>query len=448
MYDLSMEKSKAERKYLILTYGCQMNVSDSEVLAGYLEGMGYSAVKNEEEADILIINTCAIRKKAEEKVYSRLGMLRELKKNKPGMIIALWGCLAQHEGIARKIKERFKFIDLVSGPNALERFPELLEKAGSAGKTVFDLNLLGERESLPVKRNDGFKAWVPISHGCNNFCSYCVVPYVRGPEISRLPEKILNETKELIKNGFKEVTLLGQNVNSYGKDLKQKIDFADLLRTLDQLDNNSLRIRFMTSHPKDFSEKVIRTIAEGKNICEHIHLPLQSGSDRILKEMNRRYNREFYWKIIEKIRTIIPNSSITTDIIVGFPGEDEEDFALTMEMVERVRFDAAFTFIYSPRKGTKAAEKRNQVLPEVKRERIIKLNKKQNRINLEKNQSLLGSIQEVLVEGKSKTDINMYTGRTRTNKIVHFPCTENLTGKFINIKIKEIRTWNLIGIID
>jgi len=448
MYDLSMEKSKAGKKYLIFTYGCQMNVSDSEVLAGYLEGMGYSVAKNEEEADILIINTCAIRKKAEEKVYSRLGMLRELKRNKPGMIIALWGCLAQHEGIARKIKERFKFIDLVSGPNALGRFPELLEKAGSSEKTVFDLNLSGERESLPVKRNNGFKAWVPISHGCNNFCSYCVVPYVRGPEISRLPENIINETKELIKNGFKEVTMLGQNVNSYGKDLKQKIDFADLLRKLDQLDNNSLRIRFMTSHPKDFSEKVIRAIAEGKNICEHIHLPLQSGSDRVLKEMNRGYNREFYWKIIEKIRKIIPNSSITTDIIVGFPGEDEEDFALTMEMVERVRFDAAFTFIYSPRKGTKAAEMRNQVLPEVKRERIIKLNKKQNRINLEKNQSLLGSIQEVLVEGKSKTDTDMYTGRTRTNKIVHFPCTENLTGKFINIKIKEIRTWNLIGIID
>lgn len=446
MNNISSGQSKA-KKYFIVTYGCQMNVSDSEILAGHLEKMGFSAAKKEEDADIVIINTCAVREKAEEKVFSRLGMLRELKQKKPEMILALWGCMAQYEGIAQKVQERFNFIDLVSGPNALDRFPELLMKATSSDRTVTDLHLAGEREFLPVKRNDNFKAWIPISHGCNNYCSYCVVPYVRGPEISRLPENIINETKELISNGYKEITLLGQNVNSYGKDLQEKIDFADLLLKLDQL-GNSIRLRFMTSHPRDFSEKIIRAIAEGKNICEHIHLPLQSGSDRILKKMNRGYNRDYYLKQIEKIRKIIPGSAITTDIIVGFPGEDEEDFASTVEMLERVRFDAAYIFVYSPRRGTRAASMENQVSKEVKRERIIQLNRQQKRITLEKNQSLLESIQEVLVEGKSKKDAEMFTGRTRTNKIVHFPCSKDLSGEFINIKIIEARAWNLIGIID
>ncbi len=446
MNNISSGQSK-EKKYFIATYGCQMNVSDSEVLAGYLERMGFSAAKNEEDADIVIINTCAVREKAEEKVFSRLGMLRELKQKKPDIILALWGCLAQYEGIAQKVKERFKFIDLVSGPNALDRFPELLKEATSSDKTVTDLDLSGEREFLPAKRNDDFKAWVPISHGCNNYCSYCVVPYVRGPEISRLPENIINEIKKLISNGYKEITVLGQNVNSYGKDLQQNIDFADLMLKLDQL-GDSIRLRFMTSHPRDFSEKIIRAIAEGKNICEHIHLPLQSGSDRILKKMNRGYNRDYYLEQIEKIRKIIPGSSITTDIIVGFPGENEEDFAQTVEMLERVRFDAAYIFVYSPRRGTKAAGMENQVFKEVKRKRIIQLNRQQKRITLEKNQPLLGSIQEVLVEGKSKKNAEMFTGRTRTNKIVHFSCTEDLSGKFINIKIIETRAWNLIGIID
>lgn len=447
MQNSSAKEQSKEKKYFIVTYGCQMNVYDSEVLAGHLEKLGYSAAKNEEKADVLIINTCAVRKKAEEKVLSRLGMLRELKKRKPDMIIALWGCMVQQEGAAKKIKERFKFIDLVSGPNALGRFSELLETAGSSEQTVFDLNLSGERESLPIKRAISFKAWVPISHGCNNFCSYCIVPYVRGPEKSRLPENVIAEVKELAQSGIKEITLLGQNVNSYGKDLQQKIDFADLLCKLDQL-NNSLRIRFMTSHPRDFSEKTVRAIAEGKNICEHIHLPLQSGSDRILIEMNRGYTRSYYLELIDMIRKMIPGSSITTDIIVGFPGEDEEDFAMTMELMARARFDAAYIFVYSPRQGTKAAGMKNQVPAGVKRERVIQLNDLQNGIVLEKNRLLLGSIQEILVEGKSKTDKNMFTGRTRTNKIVHFPCSDNLIGKFVNVRIEEARAWNLIGIIN
>ncbi len=441
------EKEGNVKKYYIATYGCQMNVYDSEVLAGHLEDMGYSAAYQEEEADVLIINTCAVRKKAEEKVFSRLGSLRELKKSKPAMIIVLWGCMVQQEGVARKIRGRFKFIDLVSGPNALERFPELFEKAGSSEQTVFDLDLSGGRESLPAKRADNFKAWVPISHGCNNYCSYCIVPYVRGPEISRLPEKIIDEVGGLIKSGFKEITLLGQNVNSYGKDLSQKRDFADLLGDLDCL-GSQLRIRFMTSHPKDLSPKSVRVIAQGRNICEHIHLPVQSGSDHILKKMNRGYTRHYYLGLIDMIRKEIPVSSITTDIIVGFPGESEEDFAQSRDLLEKVRFDSVFIFAYSPRQGTKAAGMPGQIAPKIKKERIMQLNELQSRIALEKNRELVGSIQEVLVEGKSKTDAAMFTGRTRTNKIVHFPSAEDCLGKFINIRIEEARAWNLIGEID
>ncbi|MGI5881862.1 MAG: tRNA (N6-isopentenyl adenosine(37)-C2)-methylthiotransferase MiaB [Dethiobacteria bacterium] len=440
------------KRYYIATYGCQMNVYDSEVLAGHLESMGYHAASSEDEADVLIINTCAVRKKAEEKVFSRLGTIRELKKSRPQMIVALWGCMAQRETVVQRIKRRFKFVDLVSGPNALERFPALLEKAATAKETVFDLDLAGGKESLPIKRAEGFKAWIPISHGCNNYCSYCVVPYVRGPEISRLPENIINEVDELANCGFKEITLLGQNVNSYGKDLKQKIDFADLLLHLDHRlinrSDNPPRIRFMTSHPKDLSEKSVRVIAEGRNICEHIHLPIQSGSDELLKKMNRGYTRDYYLGLVDMIREAIPGSSITTDLIVGFPGENEEDFALTIDLMAKVRFDAAFIFAYSPRQGTRAAGMPGQVAAKIKKKRIVQLNELQNRIGLEKNQGLVGSIQEVLVEGQSKTNKNMFTGRTRTNKIVHFPSAADCLGEFIDIRIEEARGWNLIGAID
>ena len=442
----------SEGKYNILTYGCQMNVYDSEVLAGHLEGMGYRAAGDGEAADVLILNTCAVRKKAEDKVFSRLGMVRELKKNNPQMIVVLWGCMAQQKGMAALLKGRFKFIDLICGPNSLERFPELLERVRVRNfkKTLVDLEMSGERESFPVKRTEGVKAWVPISHGCNNFCSYCVVPYVRGPEISRKPENIIKEIEELINTGYKEITLLGQNVNSYGKDLHGEYSFAYLLRRLEGM-ADFLRIRFMTSHPRDFSPEIIRAIAESKNVCEHIHLPLQSGSDRILKDMNRGYTRDYYLGLIDKIREMIPESSITTDIIVGFPGEEEEDYNLTLEIMNKVRFDAAYTFVYSPRKGTKAAEMKNQISAEIKKKRITRLNTVQNQIVLEKNEPLVGSVQEILVEGMSKTDEQMYIGRTRTNKIVHFPLADNssedLTGKFVNIKIQEAGPWSLSGII-
>ena len=432
------------KKYHILTYGCQMNNYDSEVLAGYLEEMGYTATRSPEQSDILILNTCAVRKKAEDKVFSRLGMIRELKNNNPQMIVALWGCMAASEETALLLKERFAFIDLIAGPNSLSRFPDLFEKAETSLKTITDLNQTGARDSLPVKRVDDFRAWIPISHGCNNFCSYCIVPYARGPEVSRQPENIIQEVDRLIKNGFKEVTLLGQNVNSYGKDLQQEFDFADLLRRIDAM-AESLRIRFMTSHPRDFSSKVIRVIEEGINICEHIHLPLQSGSDRILKEMNRGYSRDYYLGLISEIRDILPGAAITTDIIVGFPGEDDGDFDMTMELMDTVRFDAAYTFVYSPRPGTKAAIMKNQVPAEVKQKRIIQLNNLQNHIVQEKNELLPGSRQEVLVEGRSKTDEDMYTGRTRTNKIVHFPSEDDHTGNLVTVEILEAKAWSLRG---
>ncbi len=430
--------------YFIKTYGCQMNVYDSEVLAGHLESMGYSPTDDEEKADILIINTCAVRQKAEEKVYSRLGRLVNLKEKKEGMMLVLWGCIAQQEGAARQIKERFPFVDLICGPQALGRFPELLQKATVSPSCVIDTDLTGERECLPVKRGDSFKAWVPISHGCNNYCTYCVVPYVRGPEKSRLPEHILEEVEELAREGYKEITLLGQNVNSFGKDLQIEYDFADLLRDVDRV-KELQRVRFMTSHPRDFTEKIVRAVIDGEKVCEHFHLPLQSGSNRILKAMNRGYSREVYRELIKLIKKLSPGSAVTTDIIVGFPGESEADFMGTLEMVKEIRFDAAYNFVYSPRKGTAAAEMKGQVDKETKTERIILLNKIQNRISLEKNRELIGTKQEVLVEGRSKNNPDMYTGRTRTNKIVHFASPENMVGKMLTVGIVEAKPWTLTG---
>jgi tRNA-2-methylthio-N6-dimethylallyladenosine synthase len=438
------EANKPKGFYRIETYGCQMNVYDSEVLSGHLENMGYLPASKEEESDILLLNTCAVRQKAEEKVFSRLGRLRALKKTKPNMLIILWGCMAQQKRVAQKVRERFGFIDLVAGPHSLGRFPELLEKARLSPQTVVDIEGEGEREGVPIKRMHSIKAWVPISHGCNNYCTYCIVPFVRGPEKSRPPQSIISEVQELIKSGYKEITLLGQNVNSYGKDLEQEIDFADLLQTLDRLEG-LVHLRYMTSHPRDFTEKIIQTIKQGEKICEHIHLPLQSGSNKVLKLMNRGYTREYYLDLIHKIQSRVPASSITTDMIVGFPGEEKKDFEETLDLVEKVRFDAAYTFVYSPRQGTKAVNMDDHVTPEVKKNRIMLLNEIQNKISLEKNRQLLGTEQIVLVEGKSKTDANTYTARTRTNKIVHFSSHKNLLGELITVEIIEAKPWTLMG---
>jgi len=433
-----------KRKYFTVNYGCQMNEYDTEVLSGHLENLGYVPAGRIEEAEVLVINTCAVRQKAEEKVFSYLGKLHSLKQQNPNMLMVLWGCMVQQESVARKVRQRYSFIDLICGPHALGRFPELLEKARCSTRPVIELSELGGRENLPVKRKQGIHAWVPISHGCDNYCSYCIVPYVRGAEKSRRPENIMQEIRELVREGYREVTLLGQNVNSYGKDLEKDMNFARLLELADGVEG-LLRIRFMTSHPRDFSEEVIRVIRRGEKICEHFHLPLQAGSNNVLQRMNRGYTREDYLQLIAKIRELIPGASITTDIIAGFPGEAEADFAQTMDMVRRIRFDAAFTFVYSPRKGTRAACMEDQLAPEVKKERIVALNNLQNRISLEKNEKLVGSTREVLVEGRSKTDPEMYTGRTRTNKIVHFCSNEELTGKLVKITITKARPWTLTG---
>ncbi|MDO9536432.1 MAG: tRNA (N6-isopentenyl adenosine(37)-C2)-methylthiotransferase MiaB [Bacillota bacterium] len=431
-------------RYFILTYGCQMNVFDSEVISGHLEGMGFMPAENEEEADVLVINTCAVRKKAEDKVLSKLGKLKFLKEQKSTMTIVLWGCMAQQENIAKRVRERYGFIDLVGGTHSLGRFPELLEKARVSRRVVVDIDTVGEREDLPIRRGHSFKAWIPISYGCNNYCTYCIVPHVRGPEKSRPPQSIIDEVKALAANGYKEITLLGQNVNSYGKDLKEEVDFADLLKSLDSLDG-LVHIRYMTSHPRDFNEKVIRTIQEGEKICEHFHLPIQSGSDKVLKLMNRGYTREYYLELIHNIKGIMDNFSITSDFIVGFPGEEEKDFEDTIDLMKEVEFDAAYTFIYSPREGTEALKMDGQIEPDVKKKRILTLNQIQGNISLEKNRQLLGTKQEVLVEGRSKTNPEKYTGRTRTNKIVHFFSNENLLGMLVNVKIIEAKSWTLTG---
>lgn len=430
--------------YYLETYGCQMNVYDSEVLAGYLENMGYLPAAKEEESDVLVLNTCAVRQKAEEKVFSRLGRLRSLKKMKPHLLIVLWGCMAQQKRVAQRIRERFSFVDLVAGTHSLGRFPELLEKARYANHTVVSLEKKGEREGFPLKRGHEFKAWVPISHGCNNYCTYCIVPYVRGPEKSRFPQAIVHEVQELAERGYKEITLLGQNVNSYGKDLEQEVDFADILQMLDRLEG-LVHLRYMTSHPRDFNEKIIQVIRQGEKICEHIHLPLQSGSNKVLKLMNRGYTREYYLNLADKVAEQLPVYSLTTDLIVGFPGEEEKDFAETLDLVEKIRFDAAYTFVYSTRPGTKAVHMKKQVSPEIKKERIMLLNEIQNKISLENNQQLLGTEQIVLVEGRSKTNARNYTARTRTNKIVHFTSDKNLLGALIAVKIIEAKPWTLTG---
>ena len=423
-----------------------MNVYDSEVLAGYLESMGLAAAEKEEEGDILILNTCAVRQKAEEKVLSRLGMWEKLKQNKPSILMVLWGCMVQQGGMAAHIRKRYPYVDLIGGPHALGRFPDLLEEARISTKPVIATDEDERRgRDLPVKRQHTVFAWVPISYGCNNFCTYCIVPYVRGAEKSRPLAEIMAEVGQLAAQGYREITLLGQNVNSYGRDLKEGVDFADLLKTVASI-AGLLRIRYMTSHPRDFTEKMIEAVSGEPKICEHFHLPLQAGSNHILELMNRGYTREAYLKLVAKIREILPHAAITTDFIVGFPGERKEDFHLTMDMLEKIRFDAAFTFLYSARRGTKAAAMPDQINDGEKRARIITLNQRQAEIAQEINAQLVGTKQELLVEGKSKTNQAYYTGRTKTNKLVHFPAAEIIpAGKLVTAEITEAGAWTLRG---
>ncbi len=433
------------KKYLVVTFGCQANEFDTEVLAGMLESAGSTAVESPGEADLIVINTCAVRRKPEEKVFGLLGRLRALKEEKSDLIIAVGGCMPQQPAVAADLARRFPFVDLIFGTHALPRFPQLLEKAQKGRELIIDVaEESTDRKGLPVRRSLNFKAWLPVIHGCNNFCSYCIVPHVRGRERSRSFNEIIGEARSLADAGYLEITLLGQNVNSYGGDLAEGHDFADLLTEIDGIGGLS-RIRFLTSHPKDLSPRLIEAMRMGKKICEHLHLPVQAGSNHILSLMNRRYNREHYLELVAALKENIPGIAITTDLMVGFPGESEEDFRQTLELVEEARFDQSFTFIYSPRPGTRAAEAEETVPPAEKRERLIRLTELQNRISLEINERLPGKRVELLVEGRSKNNPAMQSGRTRTNKIVHFPGEDDLTGSLVEVEITGAYTWYLAG---
>lgn len=433
-------------KFHIETYGCQMNVHDSEKLAGMLIDMGYFPTENIGEANIILFNTCCVREHAEIRVFGRVSQLKELKIRKPNIIIGICGCMMQEKDVVEKIREDYPYIDIVFGTHNLFKLPQLLTEAMNSNTTVIDIwndnqNII---EDIPMQRADGVKAWVNIIYGCNNFCTYCIVPYVRGREKSRKPEDIINEIKSLAENGFKEVTLLGQNVNSYGNDLDINVNFAKLLSMVNDVDGIE-RIRFMTSHPKDLSDELIYAMRDLDKVCEHLHLPVQSGSNNILKRMNRNYTRENYLEIIDKVKENIPGIAITTDIIVGFPGETDKDFEETLDLVKKVKYDAAYTFIYSKRSGTLASKMNDQVDDTVKHNRLNKLIEIQNEISIEKNALMNGKVVEVLVEGISKRDKEKLTGRTRTNKIVHFKAKPELIGKFAKVKITDTKAWTMQG---
>lgn len=434
------------KKYFILTYGCQMNVHDSEKLAGMLEEMGYNPVTELEKADIILINTCTIRENAELKVFGKIGSLKRLKRQNPNLIIGVGGCMMQSEKAVKELYEKYPQVDLIFGTHNIHHLPELIKKIKEERDRIIEVwdEEEGLIPDLPSKRNDDYKAWVSIIQGCNNFCTYCIVPYVRGRERSRPWQDIINETKKLTNEGVKEITLLGQNVNSYGKDLEDEIDFADLLMKLDQI-KDLQRIRYMTSHPRDFSYKLIDVIKNSESICEHFHLPVQSGSNKILKKMNRGYTKEKYMELINNIRKAIPISSITTDFIVGFPEETDADFEETLEMVKKIRFDSAFTFIYSKRKGTPAANMEDQIPEDIKKDRLNTLMQQQNIISLEKNEELIGTTVEVLVEGESKNNSQMYHGRDRRNKLIIFPKQENIIGELVNVKVNRAQSFTLFG---
>lgn len=434
-------------KALVETYGCQQNENDSERIKGMLSEMGYTFTESRDEADLILFNTCAVREGAEMRVLGNIGALKHLKAKREDLIIGICGCMMQQEHMVKKIKSKYKHVSIVFGTHSLYSFPEIVYKAISKNERVISLVESEGRiaEDIPVYRESKASAWVSIMYGCNNFCSYCIVPYVRGRERSREPENIIAEIKELAKRGVKEITLLGQNVNSYGKDLDRDVDFADLLLIADKIEGIK-RIRFMTSHPKDMTDKLIETLPKLKNLCDQIHLPFQAGSNRILKKMNRGYTKEDYITLVEKVRKVMPDAVFTTDIIVGFPGETKEDFNETLDVLKRVRFDSVFSFIYSKREGTPAAKMEDQIPENIKHENFDKLLDVQNKISREINETYDGKICKIMVEGVSKTNDLMMCGRTSGGKIVNFPKDENLReGDFINVKITKISTWSLMG---
>ena len=428
------------------TFGCQMNARDSEKLLGVLEQIGYQEETNEEDADFVVYNTCTVRENANMRVYGRLGQLNRVKKQKPHMLIGLCGCMMQEPEVVEKIKKSYRFVDLIFGTHNIYKFAELIVTRLESQRMVIDIWKDTDKivEDLPSERKFSFKSGVNIMFGCNNFCSYCIVPYVRGRERSRNPEDIIREIQGLVADGVVEVMLLGQNVNSYGKTLEHPMTFAQLLTEIEKIEGLE-RIRFMTSHPKDLSDELIEVMKHSKKICKHLHLPVQSGSTEILKKMNRRYTKEQYLELVRKIKEAVPDISLTTDIIVGFPGETEEDFLETMDVVKKVRYDSAFTFIYSKRTGTPAAAMENQVPEDVVKDRFDRLLKEVQSISAEVCSVHEGTTQSVLVEAVNDHDPALVTGRLSNNILVHFPGEKELIGKIVSVRLDACKGFYYIG---
>lgn len=428
------------------SYGCQQNISDGEKIKGMLALMGYGFTNSTSDADLVIYNTCAIRENAEDRVFGNVGALKHIKKKNPDMIIGLCGCMMQQKHIVEKLKKSFPYVDLIFGTHVVHQLPENIYNALTMDKRVFNTPDCDGVivEDLPIKRDGTIKAWVPIMYGCNNFCTYCIVPYVRGRERSREPELIINEIKQLISEGYKEITLLGQNVNSYGKGLDQEITFSELLRRINALDGD-FRIRFMTSHPKDATKELIDTMSDCEKICNHLHLPVQSGSDRVLKLMNRHYNKEQYMELINYAKAKIPDLSFTSDIIVGFPTETDEDFKATIDLIKEVEYDSLFTFIYSKRVATKAAQMEDPITDKEKSDRFQYLLDVQKEIGVHKYQKYVGKKVKVLVDGEGKSGEDYITGRTDNYIIVDFKGDKSLIGQFVDVEITQALNWALLG---
>jgi tRNA-2-methylthio-N6-dimethylallyladenosine synthase len=442
---LSAQFSKKPLAF-VHTYGCQGNVSDGERIKGMLDAAGYGFTDNVEEADLILYNTCAIREHAEDRIYGNVGAIKKLKKSNPNLKIALCGCMMQQKRVADKIKKSYPFVDLVFGTHAIHRLPELLYKTLSTGKRVYECEDSDGviAENLPVRRDGNIKGWLPIMYGCNNFCSYCIVPYVRGRERSRRPEDIINEAKELIAIGCKDITLLGQNVNSYGKSLDEDINFSELLRRINALEGDFI-IRFMTSHPKDCTKELLDTMAQCDKVAKHLHLPFQSGNNRVLKEMNRGYTREQYLELARYARQVMPGLSMTSDVIVGFPGETYEELKDTLTLIDEVKFTSLYTFIFSSRPGTKAASMPDPVSREEKGVWFKELTDLQEKIAGERTANMKDKIYTVLCEGYAKEGV--LNGRTQGNIMIEFPEVEGkeLIGKFCNVRVTDPLTWIVRG---
>lgn len=441
-------EKKAGRKltFCVTTFGCQMNARDSEKLTGILEQIGYVEEPEEDKADFVIFNTCTVRENANQRVYGRLGQLNRVKRENPYMMIALCGCMMQEPEVVEKLKKSYRFVDLIFGTHNIYKFAELVATRLESGRMVIDIWKDTDKivENLPSERKFSFKSGVNIMFGCNNFCSYCIVPYVRGRERSREPEAILEEIRRLVSDGVVEIMLLGQNVNSYGKTLDTPMTFASLLKEVEKIEGLE-RIRFMTSHPKDLSDELISVMAKSKKICRHLHLPVQSGSTRILEKMNRRYTKEQYLALAEKLKKAMPDLSLTTDIIVGFPGETEEDFEETLDVVRKVRYDSAFTFLYSKRTGTPAAVMEDQVPKDVAKERFNRLLKEVQQIAGETCAVHEGTIQTVLAECVNDHDPSLITGRLGNNLLVHFPASPDIIGELKQVRLKTCKGFYYIG---